>query len=135
MPIAKLQVPLVKLELKDYNPAVSKRSLDAMPLHCEPEDNEARCCRYNFVLDFDELGSEFDFIISPKRYYANYCAGNCPSYILPNNLPLVMGFRRKVQRCCTPSVVSPLTLIYHDERGGIMQSELPGMSISECSCE
>lgn len=122
------------MELNEHDPLLKKRSLDSLPLSCEPGDKEERCCRYNFVLDFTELGGEFDFIVSPKRYYANYCAGKCPTYHLPS-LPITMGMRRQVNRCCTPSDMSSLMLVYLDNGHSIVQSELPKMSISSCGCE
>lgn len=133
-----MQLPLVKLEIneKEYN-SRNRRSVHSdLPLACNPEDNERRCCRYPFVLDFDELGPDFKFIISPKRYWANYCKGVCPDYVLPSspNIQLTRGVHRS-QRCCTPSSVDSLTLIYVNENQDIMRGVIPGMSISSCGCE
>lgn len=132
-------MPIIKLEFNEgeYNNPRQKRSLSSdNGLGCNPDDEESRCCRYPFVLDFAELGDDFDFIISPKRYWANYCKGNCPEYILPNtpNLQLTRGLPPRAQRCCSPTRLNPLTLLYMNEHGDILQGELQGMSISSCGC-
>lgn len=133
-----LQIPLVKLEFNEaeYNKR-NRRSVGSdLPLACDPKDKERRCCRYPFVLDFEELGADFRFIISPKRYWANYCKGICPEYVLPNNvnIQLTRGVN-KARRCCTPTAVNSLTLIYLNDEGDIMKGVIPGMSIQSCGCD
>ncbi|XP_067930041.1 growth/differentiation factor 8-like [Watersipora subatra] len=132
------RLPLVKLQLneKEYNRR-NKRSLDTdAPLSCHPEDNEQRCCRYPFVVDFDELGPDFKFIMSPKRFWANYCKGICHEYVLPANpnMQLTRGVH-KTERCCSPSSVEPLTMIYMTDEGDILRGNIPGISITSCGCD
>lgn len=130
-------MPLVKLEINEQLNNRDKRSAYSdMPLACNPEDNEERCCKYPFVLDFDELGPDFEFIISPKRYWANYCKGLCPDYVLPNNanVQLTRGAHRS-ERCCSPSGVASLKLIYMNDYGDVLRGDISGMSISSCGCD
>ena len=114
-----------------------RRSYDEQPESCDIKDNDNRCCRYKFVIDFQDLGKDFDFIIEPRRYLANYCAGSCPTYYLPTdgNSKLLMAFKKpKVQRCCTPVAKEPLKLLYYNEDGGIMLGKIPNMTIQKCNC-
>lgn len=114
-----------------------KRSFDEVPLSCNVEDRETRCCRYKFVIDFEQMGPDFDFIIQPKRYLANYCAGTCPTYYLPNNIHanLLQGLtRHKLQRCCTPTKMKPLEILYIDDNGSMVTGVLPSMTIEKCDC-
>ena len=92
-------------------------------------------------LVISELCSEYSHwaaikSLSPKRYWANYCKGVCPQYILPNN-PNIHLTRsvNPAQRCCTPSSVKSLTLIYMNDEGDIMRGVIPSMSISSCDCD
>lgn len=130
------QVPLIKMTLNE-NEGRYKRSFDDVPLSCAVEDREKRCCRYKFVINFEQMGPEFDFILQPKRYLANYCAGSCPTYYLPSSgdSQLLVGLSRdKVQRCCTPTKMKPLEIIYVDDSGSVVTGLLPGMTIEKCDC-
>ena len=134
-----LQMPIIKLDFNEgeFNNPRQTRSLDTdRPRECKQEDNEPRCCRYPFVLDCDEVGEDFQVIIAPKRYWANYCNGNCPDYALPNtgHMQLMRGLPQRSQRCFSPSHLQPLTLLYLGEMGDVMRGELQGMTIAECKC-
>lgn len=119
------------------NDARYKRSFDEVPLSCTLEDREKRCCRYKFVIDFRKMGAEFDFIIQPKRYLANYCAGNCPTYYMPNNFRATLLqtlTKNSLQRCCSPTKKEKLEILFIDDSGSLVTGKLSGMSIEKCSC-
>lgn len=125
------------MTLNENEGRYKRSTFDEVPLSCEVEDREKRCCRYKFVIDFEQMGPDFEFIIQPKRYLANYCAGSCPTYYLPSNAngQLLMGLsRQKHQRCCTPKTVKPLEIIYVDEYGRVVTGLIPEMTIEKCDC-
>ena len=131
-----LQTPLVKITLNEERGRY-KRSFDEVPTRCKVEDKEDRCCRYTFSLDFSKLGPDFDFIIQPRAFEANYCAGICPNYYLPpdGNSKLLVGLvPQKLQRCCTPTKKSSLQILYVTEDGNYNLGEIPEMTINRCSC-
>ncbi|KAF6022972.1 hypothetical protein EB796_018728 [Bugula neritina] len=130
------RLPLVKLEINAAHHQRQKRSLSSdLPLACSPEDQEKRCCKYRFVIDFDTMGSDYDFIVVPRRYYANYCKGTCPKYHIPANPHYQLTLNVKTtQRCCAPSEYSSLNIIFYHDNGSMYEGDLPGMSISACSC-
>jgi len=135
-PIFVLQVPLIKFKLNGKGTR-HKRSFDEdINRACKLEDGEKRCCRYPLVIDFDEYGEEYEFIISPRRFTANYCTGSCPLYFVPANVnsQLKMGLGRQMERCCTGKVLKPLGLLYMTESNEIIQGELSDVTIETCGC-
>lgn len=127
------------LEIHMGGPPAGRRKRD-LGLECTESSAEERCCRYPFTVDFDEFGPSFDFIITPRRYPANYCAGQCPPAFLPmhTNTQLTHVSRRlpanSRQPCCTPRKMEGVFMVYVDDYGTYMQGVLPGMTIKSCGC-
>ena len=81
-------------------------------LNCEESSPEVRCCRYPLTVDFEAFG--WDWIIAPKRYEANYCAGECP-YVFMQKYP----HTHLVQQASSPpSVVSGSSSGYGSSSSG-----------------
>jgi hypothetical protein len=112
------------------------------------------CCLQRQYINFKDLGWN-DWIISPKNYVANYCAGDCPT---PNPVDSLSPFgvshayirsgpaspyARKPnadtddpdkELCCGPTSLSPLSVLHYDREGKIVKTDIPNMSVDECGC-
>ena len=107
-------------------------------LECDEMSTEERCCRYPLEVDFEEFG--WDWVIAPKVYKAHYCSGDCPFVFLSMypHTHLTQQAQDRNQRvsgpCCTPSKMSPISMLYFDERGNIIYGTLSDMVVDRCGC-
>ena len=103
----------------------------------------SRCCKRNLYVSFVDLGWS-DWILAPTGYQANYCTGRCTRNPLPFDLmnkhsTVISEFVRsnrntEIQFCCAPKKYAPVSIIYIDISGNIIQTQLPDMSVEECAC-
>ncbi|CAG9772342.1 unnamed protein product [Ceutorhynchus assimilis] len=104
-------------------------------LNCDEKANEPLCCRYSFIVDFVEIG--LDFIIAPKRYDAHMCSGECPYVTLqkyPHTHLLKMSQPNTAAPCCAPRKMSPISMLYFDDKLNVVFGSLPGMVVDRCGC-
>ncbi|XP_066149176.1 growth/differentiation factor 8 [Euwallacea fornicatus] len=104
-------------------------------LNCDEKSNEPLCCRYSFVVDFVEIG--LDFIVAPKRYDAHMCSGECQIMTLqkyPHTHLVKMSQPNTAAPCCAPRKMSPMSMLYFDEKTNVVLSSLPGMVVDRCGC-
>lgn len=107
------------------------------------EDGVRQCCKQSLYVDFREIGWD-EWIIFPKGYTANYCMGECVQHKTPDIMAffhsyVVEEYRTKnpyasITPCCAPTKLSPISLIYFDQDGHIIKSDLPKMVVEECGC-
>ncbi|KAJ8897342.1 hypothetical protein PR048_002688 [Dryococelus australis] len=111
------------------NPTRSRRSLG---IDCDGKTEEKRCCRYPLIVDFGYL--EWDWIIAPKTYEANYCAGDCLYAFLPKypHSYIIQVTNRTI--CCAPRKMSSISMVYFNTEHHIVYSTLPGMTVEKCGC-
>lgn len=103
------------------------------------------CCRKEFFVDFREIGWE-DWIIQPRGYPMNYCAGLCPQHVAgaPGlaasfhaavlNLIKANTAEAAVDSCCVPTQRRPLSLLYYDRDSNIVKTDIPDMIVDACGC-
>ncbi|KAK2173339.1 hypothetical protein NP493_883g00007 [Ridgeia piscesae] len=102
------------------------------------------CCMEHFYVNFTEIGWN-DWIIQPKGYVANHCTGSCTamsrSNIQPQKSHSAVIYQLDANRrepaitaCCAPSRMSSISIIYHNNDGLIVNSQLPDMVVDECKC-
>lgn len=104
-------------------------------LNCDEKASEPLCCRYSFYVDFVEIG--LDFIVAPKRYDAHMCSGECPYMTLqkyPHTHLLKMSQPNTAAPCCAPRKMSPISMLYFDDKLNLVLSSLPGMVVDRCGC-
>ena len=81
---------------------------------------------------------EWDFIIAPKKFVANYCAGKCPyayAQTVPHSFLInAANPQRDLGLCCSPTELYSIDIVYLDESGKIMKGRLSGMIAEKCSC-
>ncbi|KFP28318.1 Growth/differentiation factor 11, partial [Colius striatus] len=94
------------------------------------------CCRYPLTVDFEAFG--WDWIIAPKRYKANYCSGQC-EYMFMQKYPHTHLVQQANPRgsagpCCTPTKMSPINMLYFNDKQQIIYGKIPGMVVDRCGC-
>ncbi|KAB0377832.1 hypothetical protein FD755_009410 [Muntiacus reevesi] len=114
----------------------TKRSRRNLGLDCDEHSSESRCCRYPLTVDFEAFG--WDWIIAPKRYKANYCSGQC-EYMFMQKYPHTHLVQQANPRgsagpCCTPTKMSPINMLYFNDKQQIIYGKIPGMVVDRCGC-
>ncbi|XP_076349017.1 growth/differentiation factor 8-like [Tachypleus tridentatus] len=126
--------PFIEIEMKKPLTIRSKRNIDG--LECDLNSNEIRCCRYPLTVDFIEF--EWDWIIAPRRYEANYCSGECPFVFLQRyphtHIVQQVDPNGSISPCCAPSEVSTISMLYYEDNSHIILGYLPGMLVKRCGC-
>ena len=121
-----MQKPYLEIHSRDRGTSRNKRTID---LDCDESSAESRCCRYPFIVDFEEFG--WDWIVHPRRYSKYYCSGECP-FLNPRYPPT--NPVQKLGLCCSPSKVSGLQLLYYYTNTTIIHSTVPDMVVDQCGC-
>ena len=122
------------------SPTPSKRVRRA--LQCDKDTPQ--CCKSKLFVSFQDLGWQ-DWIIAPAGYQANYCKGSCSSiYRTVGSFnffysTVLEEMKRKnlpgpKTGCCAPTRLSPMSLIYLDEKSNIIMRDVPRMIVEECGC-
>ncbi|XP_041036115.1 growth/differentiation factor 11-like [Cetorhinus maximus] len=124
--------PFLEVKVAETN----KRTRRNLGLDCDEHSTESRCCRYPLTVDFEAFG--WDWIIAPKRYKANYCSGQC-EYMFMQKYPhthLVhhANARGSAGPCCTPTKMSPINMLYFNDKQQIINGQIPGMVVDRCGC-
>lgn len=109
-----------------------KRSRRDTGLDCDEHSTESRCCRYPLTVDFDDFG--WDWIIAPKRYKANYCSGECVQKYPHSHIVNKANPRGSAGPCCTPTKMSPINMLYFNDREQIIYGKIPSMVVDLCGC-
>jgi len=104
------------------------------------------CCLHGLIVDFSFL-PKYNWVITPRRYVANYCAGSCsnpdpamrmhmPSDSIARNKMIDSMGRSNGASCCTSDVPKqdPITTLYRDIHGSLQASRTSIYSIQECIC-
>ncbi|KAI5711990.1 hypothetical protein M8J76_006081 [Diaphorina citri] len=126
-------VPFLEMQTKDKKKRRSRRNSEG--LTCTEESPETRCCRYPLKVDFEAFG--WDWIIAPKSYEANYCAGECQHMFMPKypHTQLVRYSNTTVAGpCCAPLKTSRISMLYFDNDLNIIFGYLPDMVVDRCGC-
>lgn len=111
----------------------------------DDEFRDVRTCqKKSLIVDFAEIGWT-DWIISPKTFEANYCAGQCPfpltKSLLPSNHATIQSLVHALSLdpnvpppCCVPEITSSVTLLYFDDDKNVVLKNYPSMSVDSCAC-
>ncbi|XP_072179527.1 growth/differentiation factor 8-like [Diadema setosum] len=125
--------PFLELSLSDAHRNRQRRQADHT---CSEDAVEQHCCKYQLLVDFAQIG--WDWIISPRQYFANYCSGSCPnhySYQYPHTqLVSQMGQMAVTGPCCSSSLMSPIQILMFDDDMNIIFAEVQDMVVDSCGC-
>lgn len=103
------------------------------------------CCKENFFLNFSTIGWD-NWILHPDGYDANFCRGTClndfsntrfiHSAILLRYIADNRGIAEQIglNMCCSPSVMSSISIIYRDEEGQMYYKRIDDMKVEACNC-
>jgi hypothetical protein len=103
------------------------------------------CCKRRLYVSFRQLGWD-EWILYPAGYYANYCFGECQELNFAHfNTHVLRDYRTifgaeygdvldALAPCCSPTKLSPVSLIYYDQNRRIIKRDLPRMRVEECGC-
>ncbi|XP_074648416.1 nodal homolog [Tubulanus polymorphus] len=99
------------------------------------------CAKYDFQISFDDVGWS-KWIIYPKDFNAQLCAGGCPSPVTqdydPTNHAVMQSLMQHKDKsvlapCCVPTKLSPLSLLYF-EFDEIVMRHHEEMVVDTCGC-
>lgn len=107
--------------------------------------SDGSCCKRELIVDFEALG--WDWVVHPKRYTANYCAGSCATptatqrqSMSSNSLVLnamLENLRRGNSNSCCVSVASEeefIPIIYTKASGEVASNRNTIRTIHQCRC-
>ncbi|XP_070504724.1 growth/differentiation factor 8 [Chironomus tepperi] len=124
-----LKRPYLDILPRDQRKRRTKRS----HLICPKDSTEHRCCRHPLTVDFEKFG--WDWIIAPKRYDANYCAGECQIAFMQKYAHThVVQLSTAANPCCSPRKMSSMQLLYFDANLNIILGTIPHMIVEDCFC-
>lgn len=126
--IYRSQQPFLEVKISD----TAKRTRRDTGLDCDEHSTESRCCRYPLTVDFEDFG--WDWIIAPKRYKANYCSGECVQKYPHSHIVNKANPRGSAGPCCTPTKMSPINMLYFNDREQIIYGKIPSMVVDLCGC-
>ncbi|XP_064648201.1 inhibin beta B chain-like [Lineus longissimus] len=119
----------------------ARHKIEKRHAKCDPEFDS--CCKQELYVDFKDLG--WDWIITPSGYNAHYCNGVCgvgstPDMYATRHSTIVSRILKikpaeeRLQPCCSPKSMKPLSLLYFDDKFDIVKADLDGMVVNQCSC-
>ena len=110
------------------------------------------CSLHRWYLDFERLGW-MQWIRYPTGYYANFCSGACAitpsgatdnSTIVSNHAFVKSLYRAatsgtdgegpQTEACCVSLHLSPINILYNNDEGQWMLTEMAEMTAEECGC-
>nr|BAF96783.1 bone morphogenetic protein 2/4 [Lymnaea stagnalis] len=101
------------------------------------------CKRHPLYVNFAEVGWN-DWIVAPVGYNAFFCQGECmlplPDFLRPSNHAMLQARVYKVHPgsvpmvCCVPTKMTPISMLYRDEKGRTVLKNYQDMAVEECGC-
>jgi len=102
----------------------------------EYDPKVTQCCMWPLKIDFDEFN--WDWILFPRSYDANFCSGDCslgvPSEDPHTQLMQMSGSLGSAGPCCAPRKMSPINMIYLDKDANVVMGKLHNMKVTRCGC-
>lgn len=123
----------IYMEVKT-RPVGKRRRKRQDSMDCTESSNVKECCRYPLWVDFAQLN--WEWIIAPKGFHANYCNGECRMGYLPENAHSTISHQVGTQAtpCCSPSQLEAQDLLYFSQELQILKTKIPNMKVLKCSC-
>ncbi|XP_042241005.1 growth/differentiation factor 8-like isoform X2 [Homarus americanus] len=128
--------PLLEIHTEETRKSRSRRN-SGNNFFCTNNKKESRCCRYQLVVNFIELG--WDFIVAPKTYEANFCNGECPflyahKYAHTSLVQKLNSSNAHHGPCCGARKLSPMKMLYYDHDHKIKFDTIQDMVVDRCGC-
>uniref|UniRef100_A0AAY4AYC4 TGF-beta family profile domain-containing protein n=1 Tax=Denticeps clupeoides TaxID=299321 RepID=A0AAY4AYC4_9TELE len=90
-----------------------------------------RCSRKPLHVNFKQLGWD-DWIIAPLDYEAYHCEGRCATFPMRSHLEPTN--HSTPPRCCVPSKLSPISILYIDSGNNVVYKQYEDMVVESCGC-
>ncbi|XP_041365707.1 growth/differentiation factor 8-like [Gigantopelta aegis] len=121
--------PMIEIKTSQYR----HRYRRSVPLVCGENSTETRCCRHSLEVSFVDFG--WDWVIAPNHYKADYCSGACRMQMQDEHSHAYLRQQASMTgSCCTPTKLSPLTLLYFDHSHNVLFTLLQNMKVRRCGC-
>lgn len=101
------------------------------------------CQRHTLYVSFKSLGWQ-DWIIAPEGYPAFYCGGECNfplgAHMNSTNHAIVQTLVHLTKPyavpkpCCAPIKLSPIQVLYFDEKSNVVLKRYKNMKVKACGC-
>ena len=123
--------PFIEVYVKDQR---EDRRFPREVKKCDASTKQKNCCLYSLVVDFDSFN--WDWIIAPKRFEANYCAGECPLFYNNDKIhsQMIGRVNKNIKFCCSSNRMSAISVLYFDQNDSIKMEKIPGIVANSCSC-
>ncbi|XP_034016975.1 growth/differentiation factor 6-B [Thalassophryne amazonica] len=105
--------------------------------------SRSRCSKKPLHVNFRDLGWD-DWIIAPLDYEAYHCEGVCDfplrSHLEPTNHAIIQTLMNSMNpsnmppSCCTPSKLSPISILYIDSGNNVVYKQYEDMVVESCGC-
>ncbi|CAM9946391.1 unnamed protein product [Bubo scandiacus] len=107
--------PFMELRVLENN----KRSRRNLGLDCDEHSTESRCCRYPPDRRLRGLRLGLDY--RPQEIQSQLLLG-------------AANPRGSAGPCCTPTKMSPINMLYFNDKQQIIYGKIPGMVVDRCGC-
>ena len=93
-----------------------------------------QCCMWPLTIDFDEF--DWDWVLFPRTYEANFCSGDCSlgQLVDTNHGALVQHLSGGIGPCCAGKKMSDINMLYLDQEKNVVFGKLPNMKVERCGC-
>lgn len=104
---------------------------------------QSACQRHTLYVSFKSLGWQ-DWIIAPDGYPAFYCRGECTfplgaqmnstNHAIVQTLVHLTKPYAVPKPCCAPTKLSPIQVLYFDEKSNVVLKRYKNMKVKACGC-
>ena len=128
-----------EIALQKYR-RMRRQTLDHNYCRIVARQGQRQCCLKSWYVDF-RRDLQWNWILEPQGYYANYCGGDCP-YLWADDThhTAVTGLYHSLnpasaaQPCCVTNELDSIIALYRAKSGAPMVEELSGMMATSCKC-
>ncbi|XP_031575305.1 bone morphogenetic protein 7-like [Actinia tenebrosa] len=107
--------------------------------------NGSKFCQRRFLhVKFRRLGWH-SWIIAPDGYSAFFCQGECSfplnanmnvtNHAIVQTLVHLMQPKTVPNPCCAPTKLSPISVLFYDDRNNVVLKKYTDMVVNECGCQ
>ncbi|MEQ2310655.1 Growth/differentiation factor 6-B [Ameca splendens] len=111
--------------------------------HGNRSRSRSRCSKKPLQVKFRDLGWD-DWIIAPLDYEAYHCEGVCDfplrPHLEPTNHAIIQTLMNSMNpnnmppSCCTPTKLSPISVLYIDSGNNVVYKQYDDMVVETCGC-
>ena len=137
-------LPPISQSRRQRRSAQSQRKLPWEKVVIEETYSMRSCQKRTLYVSFNDLGWK-DWIIAPEGYAAFYCQGQCTfplneklhptNHAIVQTLVNLMNPFKVSSPCCTPTSLSPISVLYFDDNSNVILKKYKDMVAETCGCQ